>query len=123
MFRKFDDDEQARRLVRTAHGESRRGLYCAACQAFITHPATSLLVQGARRHTCTNPANITFTIDCFREAPGCVETGIPTGEFTWFSGYRWSVALCGECRRHLGWCFTGAADLFYGLIVGEIVER
>jgi hypothetical protein len=29
----------------------------------------------------------------------------PTDEFTWFTGYSWTIATCMHCHEHLGWVF------------------
>lgn len=47
--------------------------------------------------------------------------GAPTLEFSWFPGYTWQLALCGQCNAHLGWKFVAGPDSnlmprkFYGL--------
>lgn len=47
--------------------------------------------------------------------------GPETDEFTWFSGFRWRIALCGRCQVHLGWRFTAAhTDDFHALIVDRL---
>ncbi|HXS18782.1 MAG TPA: hypothetical protein VN764_16400, partial [Polyangiaceae bacterium] len=28
-----------------------------------------------------------------------------TAEFTWFSGYAWSIGSCAWCHAHIGWRF------------------
>lgn len=32
--------------------------------------------------------------------------GRPTAENSWFPGYAWTIAECGQCGNHLGWRFT-----------------
>jgi hypothetical protein len=46
--------------------------------------------------------------------------GGASAEFSWFSGYRWRVALCGRCLGHLGWRFE-QGDSFYGLILDRLL--
>lgn len=47
--------------------------------------------------------------------------GRPSLEFSWFPGYTWQIATCGQCNQHLGWKFVAgeASNLkpkkFYGL--------
>lgn len=122
MFRKFTDDETGR-LDQALRIEAQPSLFCSACLSLITDEKSAIEIDGTHRHTCTNPAGLTFTIGCFDEAPGCTQAGAPTGEFTWFPGYRWSIALCIRCRKHLGWVFLGSADRFYGLILSELIEK
>lgn len=53
--------------------------------------------------------------------------GAATTHFTWFPGYAWEVALCGQCATHLGWRYT-AVDAetepatFYGLLSSALVQ-
>ena len=96
---------------------------CAACGAAITTPAEAIAVGGDHAHTFVNPGGYIFRVGCFRDAPGCALSGDPTSEFTWFAGYTWNFALCGACRAHLGWGWSGGEsgdDLFYGLILDRL---
>jgi hypothetical protein len=69
-----------------------------------------------------NPHELMFHIGCFAAAPGCAQVDIATAEWTWFSGYRWQVALCRHCGIHLGWRYRGAgSDAFFGLILDRLV--
>jgi hypothetical protein len=95
---------------------------CRHCGHPITRPEEALAVDGTQRHTFANPHGIVFEIGCFRSAPGCAHAGAASDEFTWFSGYRWRVAACGQCLLHLGWRFeAGQGDLFHGLILDRLV--
>lgn len=122
MLRKFSNDEELQ-FDQPIRIEAKRGLFCSSCLGLITDVSNSLQIGGAHQHTCTNPARVTFTIGCFKDAPGCRQFGVPTSEFTWFPGYCWRLALCDACGKHLGWSFQGPADHFYGLIVSELVEK
>lgn len=80
-------------------------------------------MNGSHRHVFNNPAGVIFEIALFDAAEGCAAIGRPTLEFTWFSGYAWRFALCGNCGIHLGWLYTGGeAGGFFGLILEMIVE-
>jgi hypothetical protein len=64
-----------------------------------------------------------FHIICYREAAGCAREGTPTSLHTWFAGYDWCYALCGNCDNHLGWHYNASGrDQFYGLIKDRLVE-
>jgi len=63
---------------------------------------------------------IKFNFGCFQKAPGCSALGIATDEYTWFSGYKWQLAVCAGCGEHLGWLFRGESG-FYGLITALLV--
>jgi len=90
---------------------------CAGCGRVVTDHGASIRVGGAHEHDFVNPAGIGFHVACFARAPGCSTCGVPTLEYTWFPGYRWSPAACAGCARHLGWLFEGAGgDAFFALI-------
>jgi hypothetical protein len=97
------------------------GIYCAACRTLVTRSRWRASVDG-HEHVVFNPAGIVFRILCFREAPGIVDQGEPSDEFTWFKGYQWNFGLCQGCGEHMGWGFTGegAPALFFGLIKGKL---
>jgi len=120
MFKKFGELELEHNNAEQSLRES--GFYCSVCLAFIASSAAKIEKQGAHQHICTNPAHQTFRIGCFRDAPGCTILGSPTGEHTWFPGYYWSIALCDQCKEHLGWKFAGGEDCFHGLILNKVVE-
>ncbi len=95
-------------------------LICAGCGHKITATSQAIEIDGKHQHVCTNPESITFNIGCFATAVGCVQRGPATGQYTWFAGYQWQVALCANCWRHLGWRFSSAAHSFYGLILANL---
>lgn len=99
------------------------GLFCAFCGNPITRRDDKIEVNGADEHTFANPGGHIFHIGCFRTAPGCMVGLHETGEFTWFAGHVWSAAVCGRCQSHLGWRFRGEGDIFFGLIMGRLVEK
>ena len=95
-------------------------IYCAGCGHVITHTQWKIS-RGAsydqgHEHVFFNPAGLLFRIVCFKEAPGVAGQGDPSGEFTWFKGYRWQISACLGCSAHLGWQFSRDEDVFFGLI-------
>lgn len=90
-------------------------IFCAACGQSMTRQRWTVSRRDAHEHTVFNPAGQLFTILCFAEAPGCAVQGDSSSDFTWFPGYRWTVAMCRGCAVHIGWRFEGA-DVFFGLI-------
>jgi hypothetical protein len=94
---------------------------CAMCGHLVTRGRWRLDIDG-HEHVFFNPAGRVFRVLCFREAPGAADQGDPTGEFTWFKGYKWNFAHCRGCNAHLGWRFTGtvAPPVFFGLIKGKL---
>jgi len=96
-------------------------LYCAFCRHQITSLDLTIQVSGSHHHAFTNPQGFAFEISCFSQAPGCAQTGTPTLEHTWFSGYRWRYALCAKCQMHLGWFYQSDNHNFYGLIFKSLI--
>ena len=81
-----------------------------------------IVFNGNHIHSCTNPAGITYDFGCYRSAPGCAVVGPEVREHSWFAGYAWQIAVCGNCGEHMGWRFCGS-DSFYGLVLGRLVEE
>lgn len=96
-------------------------LLCSYCRSIITHEKSAYSVNGSIEHSCLNPAGIHFHIQCFSQAGGCHYWGEPTWADSWFPGYRWQIAACGCCDRHLGWFFSGSPPPFYGLIMRNLL--
>ena len=94
---------------------------CAGCGHLVTRGRWRLSMDG-HEHTFFNPAGRVFRVLCFREAPGALDEGVPTDDFTWFRGYRWNFAYCKGCDAHLGWRFLGIGEppVFFGLIKGKL---
>ena len=97
-------------------------IYCAACGMLVTRGRWRIEQRAAHEHTVFNPAGVVFTILCFKDAPGTASQGTPSDEFTWFAGYRWSVAVCRGCSVHIGWRYDGA-DVFFGLIKPRLTDK
>ena len=97
-------------------------IVCANCRNPVTHRDRRIAVNGSHAHTCRNPHGFVFCIGCFREAPGCRSEAAATAEHSWFVGYQWSIAYCGQCDRHLGWRFSASSDRFYGLILDRLAD-
>ncbi|MCX7678670.1 MAG: cereblon family protein [Spirochaetes bacterium] len=107
----------------TEETSSGKRLLCRTCGHYITSSHAQREMDGKLTHVFTNPAGYVFRIACFSTAPGCTVTGEPTLEYTWFSGYQWSYALCGNCLEHLGWFYDSGNDSFYGLILNKLREE
>ncbi|HEY3486961.1 MAG TPA: cereblon family protein [Gammaproteobacteria bacterium] len=96
---------------------------CAACSQSITHNKERIEIQGGSEHVFTNASGFTFYIICYRQAPGCIQTGIPTAEYSWFGDYTWCYAVCGNCGVQLGWYYIGSNRSFHGLIKNRLIEH
>lgn len=99
-----------------------KSIICKICKAAITRQEDRVSIQGQHCHTCTNPTDITYTIGCFRAAPGCRQIGPASFEHTWFQGYQWQNSVCAGCGEHLGWCFNNT-ECFYGLILDRLLSQ
>lgn len=125
LFREDVSAEKSRVIDKADQDEEReeqqRGLLCKSCNAMITDENQRVDIAGSHQHTFFNPAGIVFELGCFKNAPGCSAMGESSAEFTWFAGYVWRVAVCRSCSAHLGWQFTGADNLFYGLILPKLI--
>jgi hypothetical protein len=98
-------------------------ILCRQCLQLITSPAEIIEVAGSHQHTFANPEGILFQIGCFRSAAGCGHVGPATYEWSWFKGFRWSIALCTKCLTHLGWLYTSSgSESFYGLILSRLIS-
>lgn len=96
-------------------------LLCKQCRHRISHASERVRVQGAHRHTFVNPQGFIFEIGCFANAPGCRQVGLATDDFSWFKGRWWKIAVCGNCRIHIGWLYLSTSlPGFYGLILDRI---
>jgi hypothetical protein len=91
-------------------------LRCRACEAEITREDERIEMSGAHAHTFVNPHGHVFEIGCFARAPGCAVLGPGSAFFSWFPGYAWRIAVCSQCRTHLGWSFGD----FWGLILPRL---
>jgi hypothetical protein len=104
----IDEEERQRK--------PRKAVRCSSCGHRVAADDERLAVAGQHRHTCVNPAGVVYRIACFRKAAGCKGQGSFVAEHSWFAGYGWQVALCGNCLVHIGWAFRGDAEGFHGLI-------
>ena len=79
--------------------EEDENVYCFICGEIITRTHDRIPVEGAHKHTFTNPGGYLFEIGCFREAPGCEQTGKFTDLFFPYSiSKRYSVNSTGTSR-------------------------
>lgn len=115
-------------LLTDIHAESDlplgKRLLCAACGEAVTDKDRIITVHGAHEHTCANPHGTVFHIGCFSRAPGCAHLSPAREEDTWFAGYSWQLAICGQCGEHLGWYFRDpTGEGFHGLILARLVAE
>ncbi len=97
-------------------------LLCSTCSAVITEQRHAFSINGGHEHTFFNPAGIAFEVRCFLLAPGCLVQGKASTDFSWFDGYRWQYATCGNCLTHLGWFFIARKHSFFSLICNKLLQ-
>ena len=83
-------------------------IICKACHFTITSPLFLMPVGQSAYHVFTNPSGMSFDIQTFDIASGCIVSGSFTGHFSWFPGYLWQYAYCEGCGEHLGWHYKQA---------------
>jgi hypothetical protein len=104
-----------------ALGEAGEDWLCAWCQHRVASEKDRFRHEGKAEFAFSNPEGIGFVILTFSQTLGCVESGAPTLEHTWFPGHAWSYCQCERCGLHLGWHYSGPHD-FAGLIKERIVR-
>lgn len=97
-------------------------ILCRSCRNKISSIDEMIKIDGRHKHSFKNPAGIVYHIACYLNARGCLVVGNSTYEYTWFPGFRWSLALCSQCFSHLGWFFEATSESFFGLILDNLVE-
>ena len=126
MFREMNESEVFCNPESAEQNEGERissqNILCKACFGKVTTKNDQFEKNNQDEHCFFNPHGVAFVISCFHRAH-CIIHGESSYEFTWFKGYAWSLAMCVQCREHLGWFFEGrGGDSFYGLIVDKLVE-
>lgn len=94
---------------------------CGWCHHRVASEKDRFRYEGKEEFAFSNPEGIGFVILTFSRTLGCVQSGAPTLEHTWFRGHAWSYCQCERCGLHLGWYYTGQHD-FAGLIKDRIVR-
>ena len=110
------------KLKEIVEDTDRRFIYCSICSNVIARPSDRIEVGGSHHHQFTNPFHVRFHVGCFAQALGCGISGERSAADTWFPGFEWRHAACGECHTHLGWYFDRADEYFYGLILDRIQD-
>lgn len=124
-FFELSSDEHVKKLLsekeKTNADTDKRRFLCAACSHPITDPAQHIIRNGTHQHEFTNPHGLAFRIGCFATAPGCIQVGPATEQWSWFPGFAWRIALCRQCRTHLGWGYRSTdGEGFFGLILDRL---
>ena len=117
-----ESGEETRSAAEEGRSQGRR-LLCALCGFPITAVDLRIRIQGSHVHTFANPHGYVYRIGCFLAAPGCLVDPRETTDFTWFTGYAWSVEVCGRCYTHMGWHFRSGVSGFHGLVLDRLAEE
>jgi hypothetical protein len=104
-----------------ASEQAEKKISCAYCLNAITTPESQRAINGSFTHVFANPHGYVYEIGCFSKAAGCRPYSTTSSDFSWFSGYNWQIAVCGQCASHLGWRFSSRTDTFYGLILEKLI--
>ena len=104
-----------------AVGEGEGDWLCAFCFNPVADQNHRFKYEGKDQFAFSNPDGIQFRIITFSRTQGCLETGVPTLEDTWFPAHAWSFCQCERCGQHLGWYYVGE-HRFVGLIVDRLVR-
>ena len=93
---------------------------CSACKNPIVQKNDRINVNEKNEHFFANPHGYVFHIGCFSRAAGCIIYGDESSYFSWFNGYTWRIALCGQCGILMGWFFRSKEFQFFGIILDNI---
>ena len=102
------------------NADKKEFLRCTECHYPITRKRDRIQINEQHQHVFANPHGYIFHIGCFAQAPGCVIASEETSYFSWFPGYAWQIALCGQCLTLLGWAFRSSESQFFGLILDKL---
>jgi hypothetical protein len=109
-------------------GNGAKAFQCSGCRHLITHSDRFIRITGANRHSFVNPTGVECDFYTFSACPGAVALGDRTAAYSWFVGYRWRMAFCDECGKHLGWHYESLSQSalprdFWGILVTHIVTE
>ena len=76
---------------------------CAWCHNRVASEKDRFRYEGKEEFAFSNPEGIGFVIITFLQTLGCLQSGAPTLEHTWFPSHAWSYCQCDRCGLHLGW--------------------
>ncbi len=96
-------------------------IICQNCETSITANQYKINRDRRHKHTFNNPLGEHYTIGCFSYAQNTLSIGKPTEEWTWFTGYTWTICVCANCDSHLGWYFDKSQEQsFFGFILDQL---
>lgn len=108
------------KILEDAPPRPKKVIVCNSCNHLLADAGDQHQILGSHEHEFMNPYGLLHRFRCFRNALGCAIKGHREFADSWFPGYTWRIATCGQCDTHIGWLFEGS-DSFYGLLVQKIV--
>ncbi len=109
-------------------GNGSKAFQCGACGSLISQSDRLIRINGSNRHLFLNPEGMECDFHTFYSCPGAIALGEATDAYSWFSGYGWRMAFCGQCGQHLGWFYESVSVVerpreFWGILVSHLVTR
>lgn len=79
---------------------------CLGCEIVIGKQSDvfAMSIEGAQT-TYVNAEGYHHDTFTLLKAENIVAISSPSTHFSWFPGYAWSIAICRQCQKHLGWQF------------------
>lgn len=80
---------------------------CGRCRLSICHHEQLFHMSAEGPVSAfVNPGGVVHETATFYKATNLVLVGSKSEEHSWFPGYAWTIAVCAQCRGHIGWRFT-----------------
>ncbi|KAL8109966.1 uncharacterized protein LOC141672116 [Apium graveolens] len=88
--------------------ESFNCIRCKNCQEIVAKRSDMLeMSSDGPLGAYLNTRGYVHEIVTLLKVNGLSLVGHPSEEYSWFSGYAWTIACCTNCECQMGWCFTG----------------
>uniref|UniRef100_A0A803N855 Protein cereblon n=1 Tax=Chenopodium quinoa TaxID=63459 RepID=A0A803N855_CHEQI len=101
---------------------------CKNCQTVIARRSDMLVMSNeGPLGAYVNPNGFVHEIMTLYKANGLALIGRPREEYSWFPGYKWTIANCATCESHMGWLFTAAnkklkPKTFWGVRSSQVAD-
>ncbi len=92
-------------IIHKASLENSRWVLCKACRNVTKFCHVSELIVS-RFHHYLNPHFFLHRVLLARQVGQMLDTGQPSSDTSWFSGYGWQISYCNRCTEHVGWKFS-----------------
>uniref|UniRef100_A0A803LBJ5 Protein cereblon n=1 Tax=Chenopodium quinoa TaxID=63459 RepID=A0A803LBJ5_CHEQI len=101
---------------------------CKNCQTVIARRSDMLVMSNeGPLGAYVNPNGFVHEIMTLYKANGLALIGRPREEYSWFPGYKWTIANCATCESHMGWLFTATnkklkPKTFWGVRSSQVAD-